>query len=106
MLDLDHLDAHVGQMARAVRPGAVLLNGENAQTFEGQFHPVLSLRQVSVRPHRFLTWSLGQVQRIGALMARQTSERVLAAALAKTPEIRRGILKAILRGGVRGWELD
>ena len=35
MLDLDHLGAHVGEVARAVRPGAVLLDRENAQAFEG-----------------------------------------------------------------------
>jgi hypothetical protein len=40
MLDLDHLGAHVREMARPVRPRAVLLDGENAQAFEGQLHRV------------------------------------------------------------------
>ena len=43
MLDLDHLGAHVGQMARAVRPRPVLLDRENAQAFEGKLHPVPSV---------------------------------------------------------------
>ena len=37
MLDLDHLGAHVGEMARAVRPRPVLLDREIAQTFEEWF---------------------------------------------------------------------
>ncbi len=56
MLDLDHLGAHVGQMARAVRPGAVLLDRENAQAFERWSHAaVRHLRPSYVTRHTHST---------------------------------------------------
>jgi hypothetical protein len=35
MLDLDHLGAHVGQVAGAIRPRPILLDRQNPQAFEG-----------------------------------------------------------------------
>jgi hypothetical protein len=34
MLDLDHLGAHVGEVARPIRPRPILLDRENAQALE------------------------------------------------------------------------
>jgi hypothetical protein len=62
MLDLDHLGAHVGQMARAVRPGPILLDRKNAQAFERQVHCSSYFRTPCPSIYEMFTQSLGPLQ--------------------------------------------